>query len=57
MITKRKVACVDAFYVKGKVSLLIANDRIEKIGEPYRLTNRVLTGYLHADGKMTICEL
>ncbi len=26
MITKRKVACVDAFYVKGKVSLLIAND-------------------------------
>lgn len=36
---------------------LVKKVRIEKIGEPYRLTNRVLTGYLHADGKMTICEL
>lgn len=36
---------------------LVKKVRTEKIGEPYRLTNRVLTGYLHADGKMTICEL
>lgn len=31
--------------------------RSVKIGEPYSLTNRVLTGYLHTDGKMKILEL
>lgn len=36
---------------------LIKNKRTEKIGEPYRLTNRAITGYLHADGKMIICVL
>jgi hypothetical protein len=36
---------------------LVKKTRIVKIGEPYKLTNRVLTGYLHADGKMTIIEL
>jgi hypothetical protein len=40
-----------------KKTRLVKKVRTEKIGEPYRLTNRVLTGYLHADGKMTICEL
>ena len=28
-----------------------------KIGNAYHLTNRVLTGYMLADGKITICEL
>jgi len=36
---------------------LVKTSHSHKIGRPYRLTNRVLTGYLHADGKMTICEL
>lgn len=36
---------------------LIKRERSVKIGEPYSLTNRVLTGYLHADGKMRIIEL
>lgn len=36
---------------------LVKRERSVKIGEPYRLTNRVLTGYLHADGKMKIIEL
>ncbi len=27
------------------------------IGSPYRLRNRVISRYLHADGKLTICEL
>ncbi len=35
----------------------ISKFRLEKIGEPYKLTNRVLTGYLKADGFMAICEL
>lgn len=36
---------------------LVKKSRLVKIGEPYRLTNRVLTGYLHTDGKMKILEL
>ncbi len=40
-----------------KKTRLVKKTRAEKIGEPYRLTNRVLTGYLRADGRMTICEL
>lgn len=36
---------------------LVKNVRSVQIGEPYKLTNRVLTGYLHADGKMKIVEL
>ena len=36
---------------------LIKRKRTVTIGTPYQLRNRVLTGYLHADGKLTICEL
>lgn len=36
---------------------LVKQVRNIKIGDPYRLRNRVLTGYMHADGKMKICEL
>jgi intein-encoded DNA endonuclease-like protein len=27
------------------------------IAKPYQLRNRVVTGYLEADGNLTICEL
>jgi hypothetical protein len=36
---------------------LVKKTRTVKIGEPYKLTNRVLTAYLHADGRMKIVEL
>jgi hypothetical protein len=36
---------------------LVHGQRSITVGEPYRLRNRVLTGYFHADGKVTICEL
>jgi hypothetical protein len=36
---------------------LVKKSRSENIGQPYRLTNRVLTGYMHADGTMKILEL
>lgn len=36
---------------------LVKRKRTVTIGKPYQLRNRVLTGYLHADGKLTICEL
>jgi len=28
-----------------------------KLGQPYRLINRVINGYLHTDGKMAIVKL
>jgi hypothetical protein len=31
--------------------------RAVQLDEPYRLINRVWTGYLHTDGRMLICEL
>ncbi|HTE58691.1 MAG TPA: LssY C-terminal domain-containing protein [Verrucomicrobiae bacterium] len=40
-----------------KKTRLVKKSRSEKIGNPYRLTNRVLTGYLHTDGTMKILEL
>jgi hypothetical protein len=36
---------------------LVKKVRNVSIGKPYRLTNRVISGYMHADGKMKICEL
>lgn len=36
---------------------LIKKTTAIKVGTPYQLKNRVLNGYLRADGKMTICEL
>jgi len=39
-----------------KTKHVIKTRRI-KIGAPYSLRNRVLTGYMHADGNMKICEL
>lgn len=36
---------------------LVEKVRNVKVGKPYRLRNRVLTGYMNADGRMKICEL
>lgn len=36
---------------------LVKRRRTVTIAKPYQLRNRVLTGYLHADGKLIICEL
>lgn len=36
---------------------LVSNSRRVELGSPYRLRNRVLGGYMNADGKMTILEL
>lgn len=36
---------------------LVRRVKWETIGQPYKLRNRVLHAYLHADGKMAICEL
>ena len=35
----------------------IKRTRLVTVGAPYQLRNRVLTGYMLADGKMKICEL
>lgn len=40
-----------------KKSGYLASTRKIKVGSPYRLRNRVLGGFLHTDGKMTICVL
>lgn len=46
------------FVVKSlKKTGLIAKTRKIEVGAPYKLQNRVLLNYMHADGKMTICEL
>lgn len=36
---------------------LVSKIRTVTIASPYQLRNRVLTGYLQADGQLTICEL
>lgn len=36
---------------------LVKRTRVIKTGKPYRLRNRVLSSYMTADGKITICEL
>ena len=36
---------------------LVKKTRTVNLGNPYRLRNRVVTGYMKADGKMTICKL
>lgn len=36
---------------------LVNRKQTIKLGSPYRLTNRVLRGYFHADGKMTVVWL
>lgn len=36
---------------------VVKSIRSVKTGEPYKLTNRVLTGYLRSDGKIKVCEL
>jgi hypothetical protein len=35
----------------------VKRSRTVTVGAPYRLRNRVVKGYMNADGKMTICEL
>lgn len=36
---------------------LVQNVETIKLGKPYKLMNRVITGYLHADGRMAIVRL
>jgi len=36
---------------------LVRKVKTIKLGEPYRLINRVISGSLHTDGKMTIVSL
>jgi hypothetical protein len=46
------------FVVKQlKATKRIKHSRTIQVGEPYRLRNRVISGYMHADGKMTICKV
>lgn len=45
------------FVTELKKTGLIKKTKIIKLGKPYRTRNRVWTGYMHADGKATICEL
>ena len=46
------------FVVKElKKTKLIKRTRTVTIGAPYQLRNRVITGYMSADGRMTICQL
>lgn len=46
------------FVVKQlKATGLVKRSHKVTIGEPYQLRNRVINGYMLADGKMTICEL
>lgn len=40
-----------------KKANIIKSTRNIKIAAPYQLRNRVITGYLKADGQLTICEL
>jgi hypothetical protein len=40
----------------SKAGVVISTDTV-KSGEPYRLKNRVIGGFLVADGDLTICEL
>ncbi len=40
-----------------KKAKLVKASRTVKIAAPYQLRNRVITGYLQADGQLTICEL
>lgn len=35
----------------------LKSQKTVKIAKPYQLRNRVITGYLQTDGKLTICEL
>lgn len=46
------------FVVKQlQATKLIKRKRTVTVGAPYQLRNRVITGYMSADGKMVICEL
>lgn len=36
---------------------VVTKKRSVTVGSPYQLVNRVWSGYMNADGKMTICEL
>lgn len=46
------------FVVKQlKATGLVKRTKKVTIGAPYQLRNRVITGYMLADGKLTICEL
>lgn len=46
------------FVVKQlKQTGLIKKSRTITVGRPYRLPNRVINGYMQADGRMTICEI
>lgn len=46
------------FVVKElKATKLVKKSRTIRIGAPYQLRNRVITGYMSADGRMTICEI
>lgn len=50
---KERDLIVDGLKTAGLVKKL----QIIKLGEPYRLINRVISGYLHTDGRMAVVTL
>lgn len=47
----------DLIVKRLKEKKLVGRLQVVKLGEPYRLINRVISGYLHTDGRMEVVSL